>query len=75
MNIKPSRQHGSSMWIQGTTGDRWSRPNGMNDYDDLTVANACLYASPTGYNPLVGTQANHGDPADRPLNIWAEVKA
>lgn len=53
MPIKPSREHGSSMFI-GDTDE-------MSEFDSLTLDNAELYASPTGYNRLVGTQKN--DPA------------
>lgn len=52
MPMKPSRAHGSSMWI-GSGDD-------MPEFDDLTVTNAELYASPTGYNRLVGTHDNDG---------------
>lgn len=50
MPIKPSREHGSSMFI----GD-----DRASDSDELTLANAELYASPTGYNRLVGTHKNY----------------
>jgi hypothetical protein len=53
MPIAPSRKNGSSMFIGDT--DR------MPEFDSLTLDNAELYASPTGYNRLVGTQKN--DPA------------
>lgn len=51
MPIKPSRENGSAMFIGGIEANEW---------DDLTVANAELYASPTGRNNLVGLQQNHG---------------
>jgi hypothetical protein len=50
MPIPPSREHGSSMFI--------SKADHMPEFDSLTLANAELYASPTGFNPLVGTQRN-----------------
>lgn len=53
MPIKPSQKNGSSMFICNTD----SPP----EFDSLTLDNAELYASPTGYNRLVGTQKN--DPA------------
>lgn len=52
MPMKPSRQHGSSMFIGGADAP---------EFEELTVRKAELYASPTGRNLLVGTQAN--DPA------------
>lgn len=51
MPIKPSHEHGSSMFIGG---DR------LPEFPELSIGNAELYASPTGRNHLVGTQANHG---------------
>jgi hypothetical protein len=53
MPIKPSRQHGSSMFIGDT--------DTMPEFDSLTLDRAELYASPTGFNPLVGTQNNYVD--------------
>lgn len=50
MPIKPSRENGSGMFIGKT--------DNMPEFDSLTLANAELYASPTGFNPLVGTQRN-----------------
>lgn len=51
MPIRPSRQAGSSMFIGGDS---------MPRDDELTLDLAELYASPTGHNRLVGTQANDG---------------
>lgn len=59
MPIKPSRKHGSSMFIGDT--------DQMPEFDSLTLANAELYASPTGFNRLVGTQSN--DPWGRGLYV------
>jgi hypothetical protein len=53
MPMKPSRKHGSSMFIGNT--------DQTPEFESLTLDNAELYASPTGYNRLVGTQEN--DPA------------
>lgn len=50
MPIKPSRQHGSAMFIGGDSAP---------EDDGLTLYNAELYASPTGTNRLVGTHKNH----------------
>lgn len=50
MPIKPSRKNGSSMFISNTKE--------APEFDSLTLDNAKRYASPTGYNPLVGTQKN-----------------
>ncbi|ANA87033.1 hypothetical protein PBI_KATHERINEG_97 [Gordonia phage KatherineG] len=49
MPIKPSREHGSSMFIEDVE-DGW---------DCLTVEAAELIARPENYNPLVGRQKNH----------------
>lgn len=54
MPIKPSREHGSAMFIGDT--------DQMPEFDELTLENAELYASPTGFNRLVGTQNNYRDP-------------
>lgn len=51
MPIKPSRVNGSSMFIGGAEA---------TEFDELTLDNARLYASPTGRNALVGTQENYG---------------
>lgn len=61
MPIKPSREHGSAMFIGGDK---------LPEFDSLTLANAELYASPTGFNRLVGTQEN--DP-DWLAGIYVEV--
>jgi len=50
MPITPSRRYGSAMFI----GDTDQTP----EFDSLTLDNAELYASPTGYNRLVGEQKN-----------------
>ena len=50
MPIEPSRKHGSSMFIGGVQAD---------EFDELTVETAELYASPTGRNLLVGTHENY----------------
>ena len=62
MPITPSRKHGSGMFIGDT--------DAMPEFEELTLANAELYASPTGYNHLVGTQKN--DPTLY-VNIYVEV--
>jgi len=64
MPIKPSTKHGSAMFI--------SKADRAPEFDDLTLTNAELYASPTGYNPLVGTHENHPDWV---LDIYVEVVA
>lgn len=63
MPIKPSREHGSSMFIGG---DR------AQEFDDLSLPNAELYAFPIGRNALVGTKENYEDPAWRP-RLYVEV--
>ena len=50
MPIKPSREHGSAMFIDG---------DDIPEFEDLTVANAERYAAPTGTNRLVGTHENY----------------
>ena len=50
MPIKPSREHGSAMFIGGDSAP---------EFDELTLENARLYASPTGRNALVGTHENY----------------
>lgn len=62
MPIKPSRENGSGMFIGNT--------NEMPEFDSLTLENAELYASPTGYNRLVGTQENYPDGYD---HLYIEV--
>lgn len=62
MPITPSRKHGSSMFI-GDTDE-------MPEFDSLTLSNAELYASPTGYNRLVGTQENDPEWQDK---LYTEV--
>ncbi|AWY03914.1 hypothetical protein SEA_NEDARYA_97 [Gordonia phage Nedarya] len=49
MPIKPSREHGSSMWI----------PEVPDGWDCLTVEAAELIARPSNYNELVGRHHNH----------------
>lgn len=49
MPIKPSREHGSGMFIGG---------DHIEDFDLLTLTNAMLYAAPTGSNRLVGIHQN-----------------
>lgn len=51
MPIKPSRENGSSMFV--SPGDE------TPEFEPLDVAKAELYASPTGYNRLVGRQENY----------------
>lgn len=48
MPIKPSRENGSSMFVEGVP-------------DDLEVETARRVAQPSNYNPLVGTQTNWKD--------------
>lgn len=63
MPIKPSREHGSSMWVAGvpdSTPDQYDRGT-MNDGDPLTVEAARKVASYRNSNPLVGTQRNYRD--------------
>ena len=49
MPIRPSVQHGSSMWVEGV-------PN------DLSIETAMLVARRSNRNPLVGKQDNYADP-------------
>lgn len=51
MPIKPSRENGSSMFI--------ARTDQAPEFEELTLANAELYASPIGWNPLVRRQENY----------------
>lgn len=51
MPIKPSREHGSSMWVEGVK-------------DEATVEAANAVAQPSNYNRLVGTHKNYRDPRD-----------
>lgn len=62
MPIKPSREHGSGMFI--------SHRDQAPEFDELTIENAELYASPTGYNPLVGTHENYDKGYD---HLYVEV--
>lgn len=49
MPIKPSAEHGSSMWVEGVPGE-------------LSVVAAIKVARPANYNPIVGRHANYADP-------------
>lgn len=49
MPIKPSIEHGSSMWVEGV-------PN------ELTIEAARAVAQPSNYNPIVGRHDNYNDP-------------
>ena len=63
MPIRPTRDNGSSMWVEGvpdSTPDQGD-PHGDNP---LTVKAAQRVASPSNYNRLVGTQRNH-----RPMGV------
>lgn len=51
MPIKPSRENGSSMWVQGVP-------------DEFTVEAARAVAQPANFNPLVGHQRNYRDERD-----------
>jgi len=57
MPIKPSREHGSSMLIDGNA--------------DLASAERC--ASPTNWNKLVGTHKNYSDPMSNQLYVKVEA--
>ena len=59
MPIKPSIEHGSSMWVANLPGQDDDSNDGS--YDVLTVEAARMVARPTNYNPLVGTQRNYKD--------------
>jgi hypothetical protein len=59
MPIKPSAKNGSSMWLGNAQTLRSMETYGSAS-EAKTVENARLYASPTGYNPLVGIQQNRG---------------
>ncbi len=61
MPIKPSREHGSSMFIHGDHAP---------ENEVLTLTNAMLYASPTGSNRLVGIHEN--DPSHI-AHLYVEV--
>lgn len=60
MPIKPSVKNGSGMWIGNAATLRTMERYGSAT-EAMTVENAKLYASPTGTNPLVGTQQNYGE--------------
>ena len=60
MPIKPSREHGSAMYIGGRD---------TPEFDELTLENARLYASPTGRNALVGTRENYGPPSYERISV------
>lgn len=66
MPIKPSREHGSGMFVAGA--EVW--PGGS---EKLTVANATLYASPSNRNHLVGTHQNYNDPSERHQRMYVAV--
>lgn len=53
MPIKPSIEHGSSMWVPDARGKALSA---------LDVETAKLVARPKNTNPAVGTHANYADP-------------
>ena len=53
MPIKPSIEHGSSMWVPDARGKALSA---------LDVETAKLVARPFNRNPVVGTHANYADP-------------
>lgn len=59
MPIKPSTKNGSGMWLGNAATLRTIETYGSAT-EAMTVENARLYASPTGYNPLVGIQQNDG---------------
>lgn len=61
MPIRPSTKNGSSMFIGGAE----------QKGEALDVATAEKYASPTGYNHLVGIQQNYGDA--RFAHLYTEV--
>lgn len=61
MPIKPSREHGSSMWVAGLPGQDDNSNDGS--YEVLTVEAAQMVARPFNTNPLVGKQANYKDAA------------
>ena len=59
MPIKPSVKNGSGMWLGNAQTLRSIETYGSAS-EAMCVENARLYASPTGYNPLVGIQQNAG---------------
>lgn len=56
MPIKPSREHGSSMWVGGSV-ERHGTTSEI-----ACIENARLYTRPFNSNPLVGTHANYWNP-------------
>lgn len=72
--IRPSRQHGSSMWIGGAKELRDQDTYGSMS-EALILENAALYTSPTASNPLVGTHQNYGGTYWREGGIYEEVTA
>lgn len=59
MPIKPSIEHGSSMWVAGVPDSTPDQGNNLGN--PLTVESAERVASLSNYNPLVGTHANYED--------------
>jgi hypothetical protein len=74
MPITPSTKNGSGMWIGGSRELRDRETYGSAS-EALVLENAALYASPTGHNPLVGTQANDGGAYYGENGIYVEVTA
>jgi hypothetical protein len=64
--IKPSTQHGSSMWIGGAAELRNHEVYGSASAEVLNLHNAYLYAAPLASNPLVGRHENY------PGTYWGE---
>lgn len=71
MPIRPSIEHGSSMWVEKLPGQRDATNDGSNEA--LTVAVAKMVAKPANRNALVGKQENYRDPSwlDRGFVKWA----
>lgn len=60
MPIPPTRENGSSMWVDGVPDSTPDQGNRLGN--PLTVEAATMVARPWNSNPLVGRQANYDDP-------------
>ncbi|AVO21355.1 hypothetical protein PBI_MEGABEAR_45 [Mycobacterium phage Megabear] len=73
MPIRPSTEHGSSMWVEGVPDSTPQQGNKLGN--PLTVKAATKVASPTNWNPLVGEQENYDNPRFHHMYQRRNVKA
>lgn len=73
--IKPSRQHGSSMWIGGNPRLRSHEVYKGEMTEELCLVNAEVYTLPMASNPLVGTHENFPGTYWGENGIYVEVPA